>query len=55
VLEESYNLRTRRNIKQVSILSPLEEPAFNKNFISTPDDFPEFINSDEDWILLKTI
>jgi hypothetical protein len=52
-LEESYNLRTRRNIKQISILSPLERTRFDENFISTPDDFPEFINSDEDWVLLK--
>lgn len=52
-LEENYRLRTRRNIKQISKLTPSEKLLFDINYLSTPEDFPEFINSDEDWTKLR--
>jgi hypothetical protein len=53
-LEESYGLRTRRNIKQISKLTTSERTHFDENYLSIPpDDFPEFINSEEDWIKLR--
>jgi hypothetical protein len=52
-LEESYKIRTHRNIKQISQLTSSERALFDKNYISTPENFPEFINSDEDWDTLR--
>lgn len=52
-LEESYRIRTLRNIKQISKLTPSEKALFDENYISTPEDFPEFMNSDEDWAKLR--
>lgn len=52
-LEESCKIRTLRNIKQISKLTPSEKVLFDENYISTPEDFPEFINSDEDWTKLR--
>lgn len=52
-LEESYKIRTLRNIKQISKLTPPQKDLFDENYISTPDDFPEFMNSDEDWTKLR--
>jgi len=52
-LEESYKLRSRRNRNQVSKLSRDEFELFCKNYISTPDEFPTFLNKEEDWIILK--
>jgi hypothetical protein len=52
-LEESYRLRSRRNQKQISRLSQDELELFSENYISTPVDFPEFINTDDDWNTLR--
>lgn len=52
-LEESYRIRSRRNQKQISRLNQKELDLFSKNFISTPVDFPEFINTEEDWNTLR--
>jgi RecA-family ATPase len=52
-LEESYKIRTLRNIKQISKLTSSERALFNENYFSTPEDFPEFMNSDEDWDKLR--
>lgn len=52
-LEESYKIRTLRNMKQISKLSLPERALFDENYISTPEDFSEFINSDEDWTTLR--
>lgn len=52
-LEESYKLRSRRNAKQLEALSTHEYNLFCENYISTPDDFPSYFNSDEDWGLLR--
>lgn len=47
--EESFRVRIRRNMKQIEILSEEELILFNDNFISTPKEFPEFLNSDWEW------
>ena len=52
-IEESYLLRTRRNIRQISKLTTSERTLFDENYVSTPVDFPEFIYSDEDWAKLR--
>ncbi|MEH6770054.1 AAA family ATPase [Maribacter arcticus] len=52
-LEESYRLRSRRNQKQISRLNQDELQLFSENYISTPVDFPDFINTDEDWNRLQ--
>lgn len=52
-LEESYRIRTRRNIKQVSELSESEFKLFCENYISTPGEFPEFIVNDDNWQLMS--
>lgn len=48
-LEESYRLRSRRNIKQISTLSNQELKLFSENYISTPENFLEYIDSENDW------
>jgi KaiC/GvpD/RAD55 family RecA-like ATPase len=48
-LEESIRLRSRRNAKQIKRLSEEEFELFSENYYSTPGNFPEFLNSDEDW------
>ncbi|PHN94729.1 hypothetical protein CSC80_05115 [Maribacter sp. 6B07] len=52
-LEESYRLRSARNLEQIDRLSEMEIELFSENYISTPEDFPEFLNTDVDWILLR--
>lgn len=52
-LEESFRLRSRRNFNQINILSDKEKEMFSENYISTPEEFPEFLNSDNEWIILK--
>jgi len=54
-LEESYRIRCRRNLKQVSVLSESELKLFSENFESTPKDFLEFLNSEEDWEKLNEL
>lgn len=49
-LEESYRLRSWRNLKQISNLSEQEKLLFDENYYSTPEDFPEFLISDENWM-----
>lgn len=48
-LEESYRVRGRRNIKQISTLSAEEYELFDQNYFSTPEDFPEFMTSESNW------
>ena len=52
-LEESYRVRSRRNAKQILELTDSEKEYFNENYISTPEDFPEFFESNEDWQYAK--
>lgn len=52
-LEESYKLRSRRNMKQTSVLTQYEKTLFEQNYISTPLNFPDFIVTDENWNKLK--
>ena len=52
-LEEGYRIRSRRNQKQINELNKDEIKLFCNNYISTPIDFPEFLNTDEDWAILK--
>lgn len=48
-LEESYRLRGRRNLKQISQFSRVEKELFDENYLNSPYDFPEFLVSQEDW------
>lgn len=48
-LEESYRVKSRRNLKQIAILSQDEKELFSMNYMSTPIDFPEFLITDENW------
>jgi len=48
-LEESVRLRSRRNSKQIKRLNKEELKLFSDNYYSTPSDFPEFLNSEDDW------
>ncbi len=52
-LEESYQLRTRRMIKQIDQLDAEETETLNANYFSTPENFPEFINNENDWITIE--
>lgn len=52
-LEEGYKLFARRNLKQISMLTNEERELFCENYISTPEGFPEFLNSDNDWEVLR--
>lgn len=52
-LEESFRLRSRRNLKQIEILSDKERDFFAENYISTPEGFPQFLNSVTDWEILR--
>lgn len=52
-LEESYRIRSRRNLKQISTLSDEETQLFNNNYYSTPENFPEFLITDENWQCLN--
>lgn len=49
-LEESYRLRSRRNLKQIINLSEQEKVLFSDNYLSTPENFPEFLITDQDWL-----
>jgi len=52
-LEESVQLRSRRNGKQIKGFSLEELKLFSENYFSTPEGFPSFFNTDEDWELLR--
>lgn len=52
-LEESFRLRSRRNLKQIDVLSDEEYELFSKNYISTPEEFPEFLTTEEDWLSIR--
>lgn len=52
-LEESYTLRSRRNSRQIAELSASELNLFASNYLSTPPDFPQYLNSDYDWELMR--
>lgn len=49
-LEESYRIRSRRNLNQITILSEEEKALFSENYLSTPENFPEFLSTEEDWL-----
>jgi hypothetical protein len=49
-LEESYRLRSRRNFKQIIGLSEEEKILFSDNYLSTPENFPEFLLTEDDWL-----
>lgn len=49
-LEESFRVRSRRNLKQIISLSAEEKVLFSENYLSTPENFPEFLLTDEDWL-----
>ena len=51
-LEESYKIRSRRNAKQIQSLNDEELELYKNNYISTPEDFPEYLNEVEDWQIL---
>lgn len=48
-LEESWKIRNRRNLKQLNELSSDELELYKSNFITTPKEFPEFLNEEGDW------
>ncbi len=52
-LEESYRLRSRRNLKQISTLTEEEKNIFFENYYPTPEVFPEFLNTEADWLYLQ--
>jgi len=52
-LEESYKLYGRRNSKQLSQLSKKELKLYKENYFCAPNDFPEFLITDEDWVMLR--
>jgi len=51
-LEEPYRIRCRRNLKQISILNDDEMNHFINNFETTPKEFLDFVNDENDWIRL---
>lgn len=52
-LEEDYKVRSLRRIKQLKSLNAEELELYKKNFFSTPEDFPEYINTEEEWEILS--
>lgn len=52
-LEESYMLHGRRNLKQISQLSEIELKLHEENYLCVPNDFPEFLITDNDWSMLR--
>ncbi len=48
-LEESRRLKCLRNIKQITRLNDDELDLFAKNYFSTPETFPQYLNTDNDW------
>lgn len=52
-LEEGYRLFARRNSKQIALLNENEKKLFYENYISIPEGFPEFLNEDADWEILR--
>lgn len=51
-LEEKHTIRTWRTMEQIKLLSDEELLLFEENYISTPKEFPQFMESDKDWQLL---
>lgn len=51
--EEDFKLSIRRNIKQLEMLTAEQKKLFSENFYSTPNEFPEFLNTEKDWNLVK--
>ncbi|WP_053971148.1 AAA family ATPase [Mangrovimonas sp. ST2L15] len=54
-LEESDKIYSRRLAKLVDNLSEAELKLFKNNFFMEPDDFPEFLNTDDDWKKLERL
>jgi len=53
-MEENGRLRHRRMFKQFSVLSDAEKELIKQNyFTNTDEDFPEFLNTDNDWEIVK--
>ncbi|MCM4162156.1 MULTISPECIES: AAA family ATPase [unclassified Arenibacter] len=52
-LEESYRVKSRRNIRQIASLTPAELDLFASNYLSTPLDFPQYLNTENDWELMR--
>ncbi len=52
-LEESYKIRARRNLEQISDFTEKELVLLQQNFISTPPNFLEYLNSKKDWQTLS--
>jgi RecA-family ATPase len=52
-LEEDYSITGERLRVQFETLSVKEQSYFQDNFYATPYDFPDFMNSEEDWEKLK--
>ena len=52
-LEESYRLRGWRNAKQISKLTTKEVELFTENYLTIPKDFPQFLNTEDDWDYLQ--
>ncbi len=52
-LEESYRVRSRRNYRQIQRLCKNELKLFQENYLSTPQKFLEYVNSDSDWEYLR--
>lgn len=48
-LEESYITRSRRNLRQIARLTEEEKRLFYNNYLSTPENFPEFLINENDW------
>ena len=51
--EEKLRRISRRNSKQILQLSEKELVLFKENYYVKPDEFPEFLNSDEDWLAVR--
>lgn len=52
-LEEGYKIRAWRNSRQIEMFSHKELKLFQQNYYVTPEDFPEFLNEEKDWELIR--
>lgn len=51
-LEEGYKLRSRRNAKQIGRLNQEELELFEENYLTTPPEFLDYLNNEDDWEVL---
>lgn len=54
-LEESSKIRSMRLKKYLKSLTPEEISLFEKNYLSNPNGFPEFMSNDKDWERLEDL